>query len=108
MVKNDYPLHLSLLNNICGGWTFEHRFHPTRQWRFDFVNLNLSIAIEIEGGIFSKKRLGHSTGAGIKKDMEKYNAAAILGWKVLRYMPEQTAEMMRDIEQVVDERENAV
>ena len=76
----------------------EYRFHPVRRFRFDFAIPDLKIAIEIEGGIFAKARLGHSSGLGIKKDMEKYNIAALMGWKILRYMPEQTGECMRDLE----------
>lgn len=76
---SDYPVHLSLLNNICGGWTFEQRFHPVRKWRFDFAHHWMKVAIEIEGGIFTKGKSGHTTGKGYKLNMEKYNEAAMLG-----------------------------
>jgi len=68
------------------GWDFvrEKRFHPKRRWRFDFVVLGIDkVAIEVEGGIFSKGR--HTRGSGYIGDMEKYNEAALMGWKVLRY-----------------------
>lgn len=61
----------------------EHRFHPTRKWRFDFAFPDQKLAVEVEGGIFTGGR--HTRGAGYRKDMEKYNAAAILGWRVLRF-----------------------
>lgn len=61
----------------------EYRFHPTRKWRFDFAYPNKKIAIEAEGGVFTRGR--HSRGVGLSNDCEKYNAATILGWKVLRY-----------------------
>lgn len=63
----------------------EMRFHPVRKWRFDFIVLpeSLKIAIEIEGGVFSGGR--HVRGKGYMGDLIKYNTAAILGWKVLRY-----------------------
>ena len=67
----------------------ELAFHPKRRWRFDFAWIQEKIAVEIEGGIFSRRRLGHSSGSGISKDMQKYNEAAILGWRVLRVMPEE-------------------
>jgi hypothetical protein len=41
------------------------------------------IAVEIEGGLFTAGR--HVRGAAVEKDFEKYNAAAKLGWRVLRY-----------------------
>ena len=61
----------------------EHKFHPTRKWRFDFANPSKKIAIEFEGGIWIHG--GHVRGSGIIRDTEKYNEAQILGWKVLRY-----------------------
>ena len=103
-MNTDYPVHLNLLNKTYKGWIAEYPFHPIRKWRFDFAHHRLRIAIEVEGGIFAKSKSGHTSGAGYKKDMEKYNEAAMLGWQVLRYMPEQMAEMVRDIERIVKER----
>ncbi len=60
----------------------EHRFHPTRKWRFDFAHLASRVAIEIEGGVWSGGR--HTRGAGFVTDCEKYNAALALGWRVFR------------------------
>ena len=65
----------------------EHKFHPTRKWRFDWVLFDYKIAIEIEGGIWNNG--AHVRGKHYLSDMEKYNQAQILGWKVLRYTPEQ-------------------
>lgn len=63
--------------------TAEHRFHPTRQWRFDFCWPDQMIAVEIEGGLFIQG--GHSRGRGYEKDLEKYNEATKLGWAVYRF-----------------------
>lgn len=63
----------------------EYVFHPTRKWRFDFAIPELRIAIEVEGGTFSGKDTRHTTGMGHHEDCNKYNAAAMLGWRVLRY-----------------------
>ena len=65
----------------------EYRFHPERLWRFDYAIPGMMVAIEIEGGVWTIGR--HTRGSGFIKDMEKYNAAAIMGWKVLRYTPQQ-------------------
>lgn len=79
--------------------TPEYRFAPPRRWRFDYawpadvlIAHGVScarggIAIEVEGGAFTRGR--HTRGAGFVKDMEKYNAAALAGWKVLRVTPGQ-------------------
>jgi very-short-patch-repair endonuclease len=60
----------------------ELRFDPTRRWRFDYAHPASKTAVEIEGGVFIKGR--HTNGVGIQKDMEKYNKATLLGWKVFR------------------------
>lgn len=65
----------------------EYKFHPTRKWRFDYANLEHKIAIEVEGGAFTNGR--HTRGKGFINDMEKYNEAIILGWKVFRVTPQQ-------------------
>ena len=69
----------------------EFRFHPERKWRFDFAWPDRKIAVEVEGGVFLPKG-GHTTGVGYTKNCEKYNAAALLGWVVLRY----TSAMVRE------------
>lgn len=64
----------------------EYRFHPDRKWRFDFAFIEQKLAVEIEGGAWSNGR--HTRGAGFIGDMEKYNEAVVLGWKILRFTPE--------------------
>jgi very-short-patch-repair endonuclease len=65
--------------------TPEHRFHPERRWRFDYAWLDAKIALEVEGGIWTGGR--HTSPKGFEADIEKYNAAACLGWRVLRTTP---------------------
>lgn len=65
----------------------EYRFHHARRWRFDYAFVEDGIAVEQEGGLFIRGR--HARGSGIVKDMEKYNAATVAGWRVLRYTPQQ-------------------
>jgi very-short-patch-repair endonuclease len=64
----------------------EFRFHPTRRWRFDFAWPALNVAAEIEGGAFVGGR--HTRGAGFVRDLDKYNSAVLLGWRVLRFTPQ--------------------
>lgn len=97
---------------------------PEREWRFDwawpdiigndgpFVQWSAPVALEVEGGIYGKgppcpvckRRPGgaHGSITGIKRDIEKYNRAAVLGWRVLRVTPEhlktlETATMLREV-----------
>lgn len=65
----------------------ELQFAAPRKWRFDYAWSPQRIALEKEGGIFSGGR--HSRGKGMLADMEKYNYAAMLGWRVIRYTPDQ-------------------
>jgi very-short-patch-repair endonuclease len=67
----------------------EYRFCPDRKWRFDFMLgvPNQKFAIECEGGTWGKSR--HTSGKGYIADIEKYNTAALMGFKVLRFTTEQ-------------------
>ena len=65
----------------------EFQFHPTRKWRADFHIKNTKLLIEVEGGIWSGGR--HTRGKGYIGDMEKYNAATMMGYQVLRFSTEQ-------------------
>jgi hypothetical protein len=60
----------------------EFQFHPERKWRFDMAWPERKIALEVEGGVFSKGR--HTRPSGFIGDCEKYNEAALLGWRVFR------------------------
>lgn len=65
----------------------EYRFHQPppgmqrRQWRFDFYIPQLRLAIEVQGGVFTRGR--HVRGAALLKEYEKLNAAAAAGIRVL-------------------------
>tara|TARA_R110000803_G_scaffold114896_1_gene183328 strand:+ start:63 stop:386 length:324 start_codon:yes stop_codon:yes gene_type:complete len=61
----------------------ELKFHPTRRWRIDIAIPSLMIAIELEGGVYTKGR--HTRPSGFLGDIEKYNNLTILGYKLLRY-----------------------
>jgi hypothetical protein len=67
--------------------THEGRFHQTRDWRWDWAWYPQKLAIEVQGGVWSRGR--HGRGSGIVKDMEKYSEGAALGWRVLLVTPEQ-------------------
>ena len=64
----------------------EHRFHPSRRWRFDLAWPDHMVALEVDGGVFVGGR--HVTGTGARKDAEKFSEAAAMGWRVLRVLPE--------------------
>lgn len=65
----------------------EYRFHPERRWRFDYAFPSQKIGVEIEGGVWNRGR--HTRAVGFIGDMEKYNEAGRLGWRVFRFTPQQ-------------------
>jgi very-short-patch-repair endonuclease len=83
---------LALHLRACGMPEFEreHVFAPPRRYRFDFAWPELKVAAEVEGGTWTGGR--HTRGDGFERDAEKYNLAALDGWRVLRF----TAAMVRD------------
>jgi hypothetical protein len=87
-----------LADHGAGGFQDEYPFAESigRNWLFDIAYPAQRLAVEIEGGIFAKgdtkpcpvckqkKRGAHGSVTGILRDIEKYNAAVLLGWRVLR------------------------
>ncbi len=71
----------------------EFFFSTERLYRIDYAILvnqegkEIKIAIEQEGGIWMKGNSGHSSGTGIKRDMEKNNLLQSLGWRLIRRQP---------------------
>jgi very-short-patch-repair endonuclease len=75
----------------------EHRFAAPRRWRFDWAWPQYHLALEIDGGVWTRGR--HTRGAGFLRDIEKLNAAAIQGWWVLRTTPDKVhTQGLADIE----------
>jgi very-short-patch-repair endonuclease len=60
----------------------EHKFHPTRKWRFDYCLVHHRLAIEVEGGVGMYG--GHNRPGGFRKDIEKYNMACVFGFRLYR------------------------
>lgn len=80
----------------------EFRFHPVRRWRADYcINpVTDKIIVEVEGGAWTRGR--HTRGAGYVADMEKYNEATRLGYRVIRVTPDdllsaKTLNLIKDL-----------
>jgi hypothetical protein len=73
----------------------EFKFHPERRFRADWLIVGYKgcdvrgrkVLVEFEGGLFSSGKRGHSSVAGILRDMSKANEAQILGFIVIRIAP---------------------
>jgi len=85
------PLELRFLElwKLHGGPEIieEHRFFPSRGWRFDFAHVPSLTAIECEGGLYKGGR--HQTRKGMEDDADKYGFAMFLGWMVFRLTSKQ-------------------
>lgn len=62
----------------------QFKFHPDRGWTFDFAWPLRKLALELEGFGAGGGGGRHHLPAGIIADAEKFNAALLLGWRVLR------------------------
>ena len=76
-----FAYHLKLLGADLPAGEREYRFHPSRRWRFDWAWPAAKLAVEIDGGQWVRRGGRHNS----DKDREKLNAAAVLGWRVLRF-----------------------
>ena len=91
-----------VLTGLPAGVVTEYRFHARRRWRFDYAWPGPMLALEVEGGIYGRGKkcpacgrravAGHTSIERLTTDMEKYNAAALAGWRVLRVTPGQLAD----------------
>lgn len=65
----------------------EFRFHAVRKFRLDFAWPERMLAVEIEGGLY--RGGGHTSVAGLKRDIEKGNLLTLGGWRLLRFHGDQ-------------------
>ena len=98
-VPNEFEAKLAMeLRALKINFEQEYQFHPKRKWRADFHIVGKKILVEVEGGIWSGGR--HTRGKGYIGDMEKYNAAVMMGYQVIRFSTEQVKSGLA-IEQIL-------
>lgn len=80
----------------------EHGFHPTRKWRFDYAWPEQLVAVEVQGGLFTRGR--HTRGPALRKEYEKLREAAACGWLVLPVPPDEVTskDFLRQLRQALD------
>jgi hypothetical protein len=75
------------------GWpvpVHEHVFAPPRRWRFDLAWPLVKLAVEVQGGLFTRGR--HVQGPALLREMEKLNRANVDGWAVVLVTPQQVRD----------------
>lgn len=63
---------------------FAHTFVHERDFRVDFAWPKHRVICEVEGVNWGVQGGRHQTGAGFSKDLEKYAALELAGWRVIR------------------------
>lgn len=74
----------------------EFKFHPTRKFKIDFAFIRERLAVEIDGGTYSRGR--HVRPEGYRRDCEKGNLLTLNGWRTLRF----TSDMLDDPQAVIE------
>jgi very-short-patch-repair endonuclease len=87
----------------------EFQFHPERRWRADFAIepiLPARLLVEVDGGAWVAGR--HTRGLCFEGDAEKLNAAAELGYRVLRFTPRMVEDgsALAQIQRILSKLEN--
>lgn len=67
----------------------EYRITDTRKFRWDWAWPDYKLLLEINGSIWKPGKGGHSSGKGIRRDMDKLNLATSLGWRTLAFEPKE-------------------
>lgn len=112
MQPDKYPLFIPTLKGLkLPEPVREYRFCE-RRWKIDYAWPNYKLAVEVEGGAFSRpvicptckkpvrKKLknggsyqicegGRHNSSGFIKDMEKYNNLVLNGFQLFRFTPKQ-------------------
>lgn len=78
----------------------EYRFHTDRKWRFDYAVPAIKVAIEYEG-IFTDGKSRHTNVVGYTADTDKYNAAAVAGWRVIRVTAKNYKTVLEQLNKMV-------
>lgn len=99
--KNTIEIYLKQMvqSGLIGSYETEYQFTKERKFRFDWFIPSLKLAIEYEGIISDKSR--HTTITGYTGDINKYNLALTLGFRVLRYNAINYQNTYSDIEKII-------
>lgn len=100
--KNTIELYLKQMvqSGTIESYEAEYQFTKKRKFRFDWFIPCLNLALEYEGIMSDKSR--HTTITGYTGDINKYNLALTLGFKVLRYNALNYQNAYSDIEKIIN------
>ena len=93
-------LHLARLLRSAKitGWKRQHKYVPGRKFQADFAFPEQKLIVEVDGGIYNRR--AHGSIGGIIADMKRTNLAAISGWRVMRFRPD---ELQKEPDSVIEQ-----
>lgn len=80
------------------GFKRQVKYVPGRKFSADFAFPEQKLIVEVDGGIYTRR--AHGSVGGIISDMKRTNFAAINGWRVMRYRPD---EISKEPDRVIQE-----
>ncbi len=80
----------------------EYRFDPVRQWRADWYISGLRVICEYEGIYSTQSR--HTSLNGYSADTDKYRAASMAGFILLRYTSKNYKNVLADLNRIYNSK----
>ena len=106
LTNNQYERIKNALKLLKVEAVLEYKFVTDRRFRFDLAIPEHKIAVEFEGGVYTRGR--HTRSRGYINDCKKYNLAVMHGWRLLRYTVNDTRalnwefEIANEIKRLID------
>jgi very-short-patch-repair endonuclease len=69
------------------GWKRQYSYVPGRKFKADFAFPLQKLIVEVDGGVYSRR--AHGSIGGIIADMKRSNFAAMNGWRLMRFRPDE-------------------
>lgn len=79
----------------------QFRYLQGRRFRADFAFIEARLLVEAEGGVWAARKTGHNSGSGIQADCERANAAAVAGYRVLRFTAKDVRQKKEGVKDVL-------
>lgn len=92
--KSPSPAELELASLLrkskITGWKKQYAYVPGRKFQADFAFPVQKLIVEVDGGIYTRR--AHGSVGGIIADMKRTNYAAMHGWRVMRFRPDEISK----------------
>ena len=62
----------------------QYHYAPPRKLRADFAWPDVRLLVEVQGGLFSRRKGAHGSIGGVLADIDRLNEATLAGFRLLR------------------------